>query len=305
MLVANESNDSLIRLFSMISQELSFVSFSDFSVKKVEDNLPDTLIFHTTPEKFIYTNETNQLAINLRLQGIPLLCVFPPDTDPMMAKECSKKGATQTIILPLIKEELLSKLHNIRKIKEIFDNLSVNVTDDEQTGLYNILYFHRALTFFAARALKYCIPLTCILIELDQYSDIVNKFSQEAMTILLKKHADIIGMTKKFNDSAFRYGKDAFLILCMNADLDLAYEQAEAFRSKLGNRRVNYNGETISSTVSIGVSILEKFDIAQQPGINLDEIAIEAFLANAFEFSSKAKMKGGDQIVCQSVSFGN
>lgn len=299
MLVTNDPNDNLIKLFGLLSRELTYVPFPEFSESKVEQYLPDTIVVHTRAEDFLGSSVPGSLAIDPKFQGIPLLCVFPQDTDPAQVKECSRKGATQTIILPLVKDELLTKLKDIRRIKEIYDKISINITEDEQTGLYNILYFHRALTFYSARALKFNIPLTCIMIELDKYSEIVDQHGNEAVTILMKKHAEIIGMTKKFNDNAYRYGKEAFLILCMNADLELANEQAEVFRTKLGIRKIHYNEKEITSTVSIGVSLLEQTEDDIIDGVFADENAILRFITNANDFMCNAKENGGDQVVCQ------
>lgn len=104
----------------------------------------------------------------------------------------------------------------VQKQMEEIKRLSVT---DPLTGLGNARLLEEVLVREVARARRTDRPLSCILLDLDDFRRINNQFGLEKANQVLQVAARTIGeVIRQGMDIAFRYGGDEFIILLPEAD---------------------------------------------------------------------------------------
>ncbi|MDD5012532.1 MAG: GGDEF domain-containing protein [Candidatus Nanoarchaeia archaeon] len=145
-----------------------------------------------------------------------------------------------------------------KKIEELFESMSESVsmlyevaTHDEKTGLYNNKFFETLLDMEIEKAKRGQQKLSMIIIDIDFFKKVNDKYGHMKADELLKKLADVIRKNVRKSDIAARFGGEEFIILLPETDL----EKAKSFSLKL--RRLVHADKTLKKhklTVSGGVT---------------------------------------------------
>jgi diguanylate cyclase (GGDEF)-like protein len=176
------------------------------------------------------------------------------------AVEAMKEGAYDYILKPFNLDHI--KLV-VRKAMER-QNLLREAIVDPLTEVYNLRFFHETLSREISRAERYSIPLSLLMIDVDDFKKYNDSFGHQAGNTLLKELAKIFIDSVRKSDMVFRYGGEEFCILLPHTGKG-AVEVA---------RRILYLvRKNLPVTVSIGIStfledakskeeLIEKADIA-------------------------------------------
>ncbi|MDD3594218.1 MAG: GGDEF domain-containing protein [Candidatus Gastranaerophilales bacterium] len=160
------------------------------------------------------------------------------------------------ISTPVDKFEINVRIHNLLKIKELKDKISIVSTTDELTGLYNRKYLHERLEAELSRAKRYKLSLSCLLLDIDYFKVINDMYGYDCGDVLLKKLSEIIAQHVRKEDVLTRYGDEEFLVLLPNTDEENAYLFAERLRRDVAKFEFIPEGEEEAHpiTLSGGVS---------------------------------------------------
>ena len=97
---------------------------------------------------------------------------------------------------------------------------------------------------------------TIFIIEIDNHDDIVESHGREAGIAIHKAVSSVI-MTKLTDHDVFgNYGKEGFVILMDETDLNHGKERAEGIRQKISQLKLKYKSGVLTTTVSIGLTIV-------------------------------------------------
>lgn len=132
------------------------------------------------------------------------------------------------------------------------DRLRSTSITDPLTGLYNRRYFHHRFTTELRRATRYNVPLSLLLIDVDELKHINDAHGHEAGDAAIRAVASAIAKTCRITDVAARFGGDEFVVLAPGVRADAALELAARLRGMLREGPVE-RGRVIPS-VSIGVT---------------------------------------------------
>ena len=91
---------------------------------------------------------------------------------------------------------------------------------DPLTGLGNHRAFHEELDRQAAAALRYEVPLTLLLIDLDEFKAVNDKQGHAGGDRVLRGFGQLLGISLRRADRAFRVGGDEFAVLLPHTDLE-------------------------------------------------------------------------------------
>lgn len=105
---------------------------------------------------------------------------------------------------------------------------------------------------------------------------------------MIREIGSIIRTSFRKSDIAGRIGGEEFAVVLKNASLEEAKKVAEKFRETVAKRKVIYEGQEISLTVSIGVAAIRSY--------NGDINDIEDVLKLADDALYKAKAKGRNYV---------
>lgn len=123
---------------------------------------------------------------------------------------------------------------------------------DRETGLEKYHPFLEKLQVSIARAQDSQGRVAVVLLDVDNFKQIVNTFGFERSRQLLREMADRTRKGLHAPDSVARYGFDEFILLLENTDLDLAIDRANLLREELAARP--YTEQAVHTTVSMGVA---------------------------------------------------
>lgn len=101
-------------------------------------------------------------------------------------------------------------------------------------------------------------PRECSLfiIDLDNMSNINDNTGRDAAAFLYKSISKSIISELTDNDVLGRYGKEGFIVMLDETDLNGAKQKAEAIRKKIAQQKVSYKDQVLATTASIGLTIV-------------------------------------------------
>ncbi|GEM_PF-1086783 len=148
-------------------------------------------------------------------------------------------------------------LHDITDRKQMEEELRRLVVTDPLTELGNRRMFFNALEIEFARAKRYQTGYCLIMLDLDRFKSINDRFSHMVGDEALKLAADAIRKTARQSDLAARYGGDEFVLLLPNTTLQGAVQLAERLRKAINQCQLSV-GERL--TASAGVAAFDPGD---------------------------------------------
>ena len=125
---------------------------------------------------------------------------------------------------------------------------------DPLTGVANRRLLFDVSRRELARGRRYGTPTSLIIIDLDHFKSINDRFGHLVGDRALSHAADVLGEAIRDADMIARYGGEEFGILLPMTDLDGAYEVAERCRTRLADRPFQFDGESVTITASLGVA---------------------------------------------------
>ena len=134
------------------------------------------------------------------------------------------------------------------------DTLRTQSTRDPLTGLFNRRYLMESLDREVRRADRNARPLGIVMLDLDQFKPFNDTHGHEAGDALLRSFGRFIHKNTRGEDIACRYGGDEFVILLVDADLDVARRRAEELREGFGRmvvRHLNHKLDSVSFSMGI------------------------------------------------------
>lgn len=137
-------------------------------------------------------------------------------------------------------------LHNAKTVAE----LGRLAGTDDLTGLANRRSFHEALHRYAAAAERHAMPLSLLLLDIDDFKEINDKHGHESGDEALRSFASALSSRVRESDIVARIGGDEFAILLPQTNSDEAASLARDLAAQ-----VRYPGAIpFSLGVSVGVA---------------------------------------------------
>lgn len=126
---------------------------------------------------------------------------------------------------------------------------------DYLTGWHNRRYLQARLMEELAKARRQGSSLVCLLIDLDRFKEINDRFGHLAGDVALREVALRIDAQVRSSDAAARYGGDEFVVLLPNSAVNQAQILAERIRVAVAATPLDVaSGVAHAVTVSIGLA---------------------------------------------------
>ena len=127
-------------------------------------------------------------------------------------------------------------------------------------------------------------PLSIILCDVDHFKKVNDKYGHNAGDLVLVELGEIFSNNIRGQDFVARWGGEEFLFILPQTTAKSADTFAEKIQAKLQNHRVNYKGEAIKVTISMGI---EQLNGSQ---------SIDEAINSADKYLYQAKNSGRNQI---------
>lgn len=160
-------------------------------------------------------------------------------------------NAPSRAYLELMAEALGLALANQR----LRDALLEKALFDPLTGLRNRHHLEDTLQTQMTQAMRNSEPLSCMMIDIDHFKSINDRFGHEAGDQVIKSVASIVQRAVHENGLAFRYGGEEFLVLLSGAGEEEAHTCAQKIYNGVHELSLRYGLSEIGPVdVSIGIA---------------------------------------------------
>jgi diguanylate cyclase (GGDEF)-like protein len=153
-----------------------------------------------------------------------------------------------------VKERTSELMEANRKLNEL------SITDG-LTGLFNHRQFLRGLESESRRALRYRRNLALLLLDIDHFKEVNDRFGHPCGDFVLKNLAGLLRGCLRSADIAARCGGDEFAIILPETNKSKASEVAEKLRRQLEKSPFEWDGNSFNITCSIGVAAIPDMGI--------------------------------------------
>lgn len=160
------------------------------------------------------------------------------------------------------------------------------------TGLFNKVYIRQRLEEEFYRAKRYDHRLSLLMIDLDNFKALNDRYGHTAGDHLLRYFSQLINETVRPSDIPARYGGEEFLIILPETEKKEASALAERLRLRISLYpfRLDSRKEDIPFTISVGVTSYPEFGQSTEDLIALADEALYA-----------AKKNGKNQVAVHSA----
>ena len=163
---------------------------------------------------------------------------------------------------------------------------------DFLTGWHNRRYFHNRLREELARSERTGKALACLMIDIDHFKEINDRFGHLAGDEALKEVARRAEAEIRAGDTGARFGGDEFAILLAGAESPQALKLAERIHQGVGSTPVRvHGGAHVTVTLSIGVATARP-----QPRSHDYKALAERLIAEADAALYRAKSAGRNRV---------
>jgi len=226
------------------------------------------------------------ILVGLRLSFFYSLAVFSIIMFVLIAKRSHLTTYDFQFYFEIILAYLTSFL--IGSIYEFFNKffhtqLKKQALKDFLTGLFNRRYFEEILRWEIELSKRYKHPLSIILVDLDDFKCINDKYGHQFGDKVLKMVAESIKRNIRSSDIPARYGGEEFIILLPETDLEGAKKVAEKLRRIIQELSI----DNTKLTASFGITEL------------LENDSMETFIKRADKALYRAKKEGKNKVIAE------
>jgi two-component system cell cycle response regulator len=197
-----------------------------------------------------------------------------------LAPSADSERGTQPL-LALIARELGGPL----RIASLMDQQEQLATIDALTMLRNRRAFVEVVHTELARAGRYELPLSLVLLDIDHFKSINDTHGHAAGDQVLSSIGRLLGRSLRTSDVGARWGGEEFVLALTSTALAGAAQLAERLRTAVRELQIAVSGEALSVSASLGVA-------EYRPGEPL-----EALVDRADRAMYEAKASGRDRVI--------
>jgi len=140
---------------------------------------------------------------------------------------------------------------------------SMTITDG-LTRLHNKLHFSNEFAKEFSRARRHARPLSLLILDLDRFKKINDRYGHPAGDTLLAHVAGVLKARVRSHEIVARFGGEEFVVLLPETRLTDAAVLAEALRASVAASTLQYRTHRLRVTLSIGCAELALEDSSEQ-----------------------------------------
>ena len=169
--------------------------------------------------------------------------------------------------------------------------LEYETITDSLMGIRNRRYFDRRLSQETARARRYGLPLSVLLLDIDRFKNVNDTYGHQTGDIVLKNLGRLLRNAVRETDIAARYGGEEIAVIATQTRLADAGIQAERLRQAIEKTAMlpakpEQDRPEVRITVSIGVASRSE-----------DDTGARALIEKADAALYRAKRQGRNRVV--------
>lgn len=164
------------------------------------------------------------------------------------------------------------------------NKLEVMATTDKLTGCANRQVFDILFEQALIQSKRSKQPLSAMMFDIDYFKQVNDQYGHPTGDVVLKNLILSVKNCIRESDTIFRWGGDEFLIILPESDLQTAAMVAEKVRENVAQLNLDFVGNALSVTISIGVACMSQSE------------TVDALVNHADEALYNAKHKGRNSV---------
>lgn len=181
---------------------------------------------------------------------------------------------------------IVGLIEDVTERKNLELALAKMATTDALTGLPNRVRLYERGEQERYRAVRYSHPLVALMIDIDHFKAVNDKYGHAAGDEVLARVAHTCSNVLRSTDLMARLGGEEFAVLLSETAVPAGIALAERLRQLVADQSVQTERGLLSVTVSVGVA-----------GLQAEDTSFEAVLKRADAALYKAKAAGRNQVV--------
>jgi diguanylate cyclase (GGDEF)-like protein len=218
-------------------------------------------------------------------------CFFPlppgANGQPRFAGIGRERAADLGTLLEVIQLNLELE-HKRKELSDANARLELLAMTDQTTELYNRHYFFQVAQHFWEEARRYRLPLTVMMMDLDDFKAINDTHGHLFGDFVLEETADRLKSKTRKSDILARYGGEEIVLLASNTDIATGLVLAERLRMGVASAPFILGASSAMVTISVGIS-----------GTELDDFSSFDALLNSSDQALYSAKRGGKNCVVQ------
>ncbi|MEW6088827.1 MAG: diguanylate cyclase [bacterium] len=150
-----------------------------------------------------------------------------------------------------LEDEIKKKMLELEDVNKKLAILSIT---DGLTEIFNYRYLGEVLEKECERTKRIEGNISCIIIDVDFFKNINDKFGHQAGDYILQQLSKIFYKNLRRIDTIGRYGGDEFILILPETTAEGAETVSEKLRKLIENKVFVFEGNSIKVTISIGIA---------------------------------------------------
>jgi diguanylate cyclase (GGDEF)-like protein len=278
--------------------ELTWARDGEEALQMAKEQKPDLILMDVMMPKLNGYEVAHLLKENLDMKNISIIFLTAKN-EPDKKIAGLRMGGDDYITKPFDIYELIARIEAALRMRSIpgplhrDDRRMAELSlADPLTGVYNQNYFMERFAEEIDRARKYCYPVACVLIDIDNFKKINDTFGRVQGDQVLQRVSMILKQKNRVVDMLGRYGVDQFIVQLTQTDLGGAKVVAQRFSEQINRARLVTVDPNYQVTLSIGVAAFSSMRIGSK----------EDLVRQVKQALIDAKNKGGNQLVLTPIT---
>lgn len=179
-------------------------------------------------------------------------------------------GADDYVSKPFDIEELHVRVRAGARIVALQEQLRIQASEDELTGVFNRAAITAILRRELSHALREHKPLAIVLADLDNFKDVNDTHGHPVGDAVLREVSRLLGERLRPYDAMGRYGGEEFLMVLPGCSVEAALEVSNRVRCSVADHPVATPVGPMAITVSMGIAAIDT------QTYELDDLILEA-----------------------------
>lgn len=257
----------LAELLAEAGYGVELVADGAAALKAVERNSPDLVLLDVVMPGMGGMEVLRILKAPTDLRFLPVI-LLTGDTDIETRLRGLKLGADDYLTKPANSAEVLARIEALLRIKRLQDRIADSRRElqdaalvDPATGLYNARYLELRLHDEFKRAERYNEPISCMLIQVEDWPTICEALEPEQIAEVIKAIAGLIRVGVREFDVVMRTGSDRFVVLLPRTHFAGSMAVAGRLWTAIRTNRFQLPGKAKQLMVSLGVAFYPDRDV--------------------------------------------
>ncbi len=245
-----------------LQEVVEIIKFTNIDVILLDLSLPDSSGIDTV---------CNVRNLN---KTLPIVVLTGTDSDDL-GEQAIQQGAQEYLNKNELNGRMLARVIKYAiKRKKMDEKLETLALTDPLTGLYNRRYFFERGWNEYVRARRYQHHLAVIMLDLDFFKQINDKYGHACGDMVLMKVAKLFSQSLRDVDLVARFGGEEFIILIPETDKAGVDFVAQRIRQEIYDTPMEHNGKNFNISASLGIALVEDVVGDFETMINQADIAL-------------------------------